>query len=1147
VIALFSGFCLSFKSINKLINEHASDSLIYTQEISVMADPSQSPNQIVSLEKSGDQITFPLDPCYRDSNNPSVAMDASGDFVITTTQAVPNAGYSQSVFQRYTIDDKNQNVAQGNLTLLDGIQGGKNPYMDVAMDANGDFVVARTALGDLQFSRYSTADDSSSGVFIWCSPVPSSAVAMDASGDYVIAGYVLNGYRPGTYFQRYSADGKPQGSLVNVPGLGSCEPNPTVDVAIDDNGDFVVTWNKANNIYAQRYDNQGNSVGSTIQVDLNGSTDASPYAEKAQVAMDKDGNFVVVWGENNEGTSTIYARRFDKDGNALADTTQIGTSSSNNIFSTFAPKVAMDDNGDYAVVWQSSAIYDSEVGYTSQLHLKAFNLHGEALGDEAIVASYSSANPYDFQPTVGMDADDDLTVAWRMPDSDNSASVVQAQRYSITRTAAPDTTPPTIASITLPDATTYKAGDTLSFTVTFNKAITIAQEPNNTVDPSSTNVAALSVEPDGLILPIQIGDKQVNATLVSQDIPSPTTTLTFSYTIASGDTDADGITLGRGLDTLGAVIKGENGIAADLSFPTGVDTSKILVDGIAPTAAFAPIDNAVDVDPADKLMLTFDEAVSKGKGDIKIYDASSKELVQSIGVGTEQVVLGDDGKTVTIAAEKLAPGKSYYIEMPDGTFTDIAGNSFAGVTDPTAWNFSTKAASPTPVDGTPSPTPGPVGGGETPSPSPTPVDGTPSPTPVDGTPSPTPVDGTPSPTPVDGTPSPTPVDGTPSPTPVDGTPSPTPVDGTPSPTPVDGTPSPTPVDGTPSPTPVDGTPSPTPVDGTPSPTPVDGTPSPTPVDGTPSPTPVDGTPSPTPVDGTPNPTPVDGTPSPTPVDGTPSPTPVDGTPSPTPVDGTPNPTPDPITPDPSPIPDPITPTPAPLPTPNPAPTPSPLPAPVPAPTPAPLPSSFGDQFGSATPTIDFAGKPGKAIKGTPKADKLKGTNDNDVLRGFSKNDRLDGSGGNDRLFGGTGNDRLLGGEGDDLLRGGVGNDRCKGGKGNDVMVGGLGSDTLTGGAGADTFVFFNAVASNTDLITDFAVGEDKLDLSGIFKQPGYEGATTLEKFQKYVRLEEVTVGGVNSTLVKVDIDGSGGKSEFADQVVLQGVAVTQLSAKNFIG
>nr|BFE97441.1 hypothetical protein GCM10020185_79770 [Pseudomonas brassicacearum subsp. brassicacearum] len=93
------------------------------------------------------------------------------------------------------------------------------------------------------------------------------------------------------------------------------------------------------------------------------------------------------------------------------------------------------------------------------------------------------------------------------------------------------------------------------------------------------------------------------------------------------------------------------------------------------------------------------------------------------------------------------------------------------------------------------------------------------------------------------------------------------------------------------------------------------------------------------------------------------------------------------------------------------------------------------------------------------------------------------------ITGTSGSDSLLGSDAADTLLGLAGNDSLSGGAGDDKLDGGAGMDTLTGGAGADTFVFSNRLDSyrnyNTgganlgDLITDFDISADKIDLSAM--------------------------------------------------------------------
>ena len=93
---------------------------------------------------------------------------------------------------------------------------------------------------------------------------------------------------------------------------------------------------------------------------------------------------------------------------------------------------------------------------------------------------------------------------------------------------------------------------------------------------------------------------------------------------------------------------------------------------------------------------------------------------------------------------------------------------------------------------------------------------------------------------------------------------------------------------------------------------------------------------------------------------------------------------------------------------------------------------------------------------------------------------------------GSGNDMLTTGDGADVLHGGAGNDQLNGGGGHDVLYGdagadslrgGLGNDALTGGSGADVFIFATIAETGTagghDVITDFIVGSDRIDLAGI--------------------------------------------------------------------
>ncbi len=135
--------------------------------------------------------------------------------------------------------------------------------------------------------------------------------------------------------------------------------------------------------------------------------------------------------------------------------------------------------------------------------------------------------------------------------------------------------------------------------------------------------------------------------------------------------------------------------------------------------------------------------------------------------------------------------------------------------------------------------------------------------------------------------------------------------------------------------------------------------------------------------------------------------------------------------------------------------------------------------------LDFADDPKWAIM--PKvpggdyisiADILAADNSGSTLAGSGRSDLLIGRAGNDILEGGAGNDLIWGGSGDDVLVGGSGDDYLIGGLGNDRLIAGLGSDQMKGGSGADTFVIDAATSGDRNVIHDFDVLDDTLEIAG---------------------------------------------------------------------
>jgi Ca2+-binding RTX toxin-like protein len=121
---------------------------------------------------------------------------------------------------------------------------------------------------------------------------------------------------------------------------------------------------------------------------------------------------------------------------------------------------------------------------------------------------------------------------------------------------------------------------------------------------------------------------------------------------------------------------------------------------------------------------------------------------------------------------------------------------------------------------------------------------------------------------------------------------------------------------------------------------------------------------------------------------------------------------------------------------------------------------------------------------------------------------------------GAGNDKLFGNDANNVLIAGAGNDAVSAGAGNDTLDGGSGNDTLSGGSGNDTFLFTNigdtSGGAERDVITDFARGEDKIDLKALGAK-GFIGDAAFSGRAGEVRFTSAE----GATVVELDRDGDG--------------------------
>ncbi|WP_061017876.1 Ig-like domain-containing protein [Vibrio splendidus] len=150
------------------------------------------------------------------------------------------------------------------------------------------------------------------------------------------------------------------------------------------------------------------------------------------------------------------------------------------------------------------------------------------------------------------------------------------------------------------------------------------------------------------------------------------------------------------------------------------------------------------------------------------------------------------------------------------------------------------------------------------------------------------------------------------------------------------------------------------------------------------------------------------------------------------------------------------------------------------------------------------------------ADVAQGASGNDFIFGESGIDLISGGSGNDYLDGGSDNDYIRAGSGDDIVIGGSGNDHLRGESGDDILIGGLGNDILTGDEGDDLFKWVDQpFQGDVDTITDFALGEDHLDISQLLPTEN-----NMSDLLEHIAIEKVDNGGGDKDLVITISEGA---------------------------
>ncbi|MCK4577001.1 hypothetical protein KAU34_11385, partial [candidate division WOR-3 bacterium] len=274
-----------------------------------------------------------------------------------------------------------------------------------AIASYGDslFVVWRYSYG-----QWLLSDGSQSGTTIHLQnqTMYSPDVEISDSGIFIVWHNFVSGSGNEVFMKRWNFNGDSINARILVNDDGTIYDQAMPKIAMDEDGNFVVVWRDIRNgidydIYGQLFNSGGNKVGSNFLINDDG---ASYYQDGASCAMDSSGNFVVVWYDNRGGTYDIYGQRFDPSG----DTTGLGGNFliNDDVMSVhqYSPSCSMDKDGDFVVVW------DDQRDGNGDVYGQLFDNMGNTLGSNfRIDQCPGTESQYD--PEVSMNKNN-FVVSW---------------------------------------------------------------------------------------------------------------------------------------------------------------------------------------------------------------------------------------------------------------------------------------------------------------------------------------------------------------------------------------------------------------------------------------------------------------------------------------------------------------------------------------------------------------------------------------------------------------------------------------------------------------------------------------------------------------------------------------------------------------
>jgi hypothetical protein len=246
---------------------------------------------------------------------PSISIDGAGHFVVVWIDE--RDGNRDIYFQRY---NSNGSAIGVNTKVNDDAGNADQVNPSISMDAAGNFVIAwhdfRNANWDIYYQIYNSTgttsgvntkvnDDAGSGFQM------NPSISMDGASNFVIVWQDYRNVSWDIYFQRYNDTGIAIGVNTKVSDDAGSMHQKVPSISMDAVGDFVIVWQDERygqtspDIMGQRYFSNGSPNGGNYLI----VTDGPDHGESSPVVCADNSSIIFSWQDDRRSEGwDIYAK-----------------------------------------------------------------------------------------------------------------------------------------------------------------------------------------------------------------------------------------------------------------------------------------------------------------------------------------------------------------------------------------------------------------------------------------------------------------------------------------------------------------------------------------------------------------------------------------------------------------------------------------------------------------------------------------------------------------------------------------------------------------------------------------------------------------------------------------------------------------------